>query len=168
MRIELMTEADWPAVETIYREGIATGHATFATEPPASWEAWAAGKINPCSLVARAGEQVLGWAAVSPTSARACYAGVDEHSVYVAGAAQGQGVGQALLQELFRVTEAAGIWTLQSSIFPENLASHSLHLRCGFREVGRRERIALMTYGPFEGRWRDTIILERRSSTVGI
>jgi L-amino acid N-acyltransferase YncA len=83
-------------------------------------------------------------------------------------AARGRGVGQALLEELFQVTEAAGIWILQSSIFPENAASHSLHLSCGFREVGRRERIALMTYGPLEGRWRDTIILERRSSTVGI
>ena len=168
MRIELMNEADWPVVEAIYREGIATGHATFASEPPASWAAWSAGKINPCSLVARTGEQLVGWAAVSPTSSRTCYAGVAEHSVYIAATARGMGVGRALLEELFRVTEAAGIWTLQSSIFPENTASHALHLRCGFREVGRRERIALMTYGPFEGRWRDTIILERRSSTVGI
>lgn len=168
MRIELMTEADWPAVEAIYREGIASGHATFATEPPASWEAWSAGKINPCSLVARAGDEIVGWAAVSPTSARACYAGVAEHSVYIASAARGMGVGRALLEELFRVTEAAGIWMLQSSIFPENTASYALHLRCGFRAVGRRERIALMTYGPLEGRWRDTIMLERRSSTVGI
>lgn len=168
MRIALMTEANWPTVEAIYREGIATGHATFATEPPSSWEVWAGGKINQCSLVAQTGDTVLGWAAVSPTSARACYAGVAEHSVYIASAAQDQGVGRALLEELFRVTETAGIWTLQSSIFPANAASYALHLRCGFREVGRRERIALMTYGPFEGRWRDTIILERRSSTVGL
>lgn len=168
MRVELMTEADWTAVDAIYREGIATGHATFATEPPPSWETWSAGKINPCSLVARIGDTVVGWAAVSPTSARACYAGVAEHSIYIAGEVRGMGVGQALLAELFRVTEAAGIWMLQSSIFPENEASCRLHARCGFRAVGRRERIALMTYGPMEGRWRDTILLERRSAIVGI
>ncbi|NTU84727.1 MAG: N-acetyltransferase [Chloroflexales bacterium] len=167
MCVEQMTEADWPAVEAIYREGIATGHATFATAPPNSWATWSAGKINVCSLVARAGDQVIGWAAVSPTSARACYAGVAEHSVYITAAARGTGVGALLMTELIRVTEAAGIWMLQSSIFPENGASRRLHARCGFREVGVRERIALMTYGPLEGRWRDTILLERRSATVG-
>lgn len=167
MRIELMTEGDWPTVAAIYREGIATGHATFATEPPASWAAWSAGKLNACSLVARVGDRVVGWAAVSPTSARACYAGVAEHSVYIAAAARGIGLGALLMAELIRVTEAAGIWTLQSSIFPENVASRKLHAHCGFREVGVRERIALMAYGPLEGTWRDTILLERRSATVG-
>jgi phosphinothricin acetyltransferase len=168
MQIDGMTEAAWPAVAAIYREGIATGHATFATEPPASWADWSAGKIGMCSLVARTGDAVVGWAAVSPTSARACYAGVVEHSVYVAAAARGQGVGAQLLATLIRVTEEAGIWTIQSSLFPENGASRALHARCGFREVGRRERIARMPYGPLAGQWRDTILIERRSSTIGI
>lgn len=166
MQIELMTEADWPAVAAIYREGIATGHATFATEPPDSWSAWCAGKINRCSMVARVDGATLGWVAVSPTSARACYAGVVEHSVYVAAAARGMGVGAALLRALFDATEAAGIWTIQSSLFVENLASRALHARCGFREVGTRERIAVMPYGPLAGQWRDTVLVERRSKAI--
>lgn len=163
-----MTEADWPAVAAIYREGIATGHATFAEEPPATWAAWLGGKLASCSLVARADTSILGWAAVSPTSTRACYAGVGEHSLYVAGGARGLGIGAQLLAELVRVSEAAGLWMLQSSIFPENVASRALHARCGFREVGVRDRIALMTYGPMAGHWRDTILLERRSTIIGI
>jgi phosphinothricin acetyltransferase len=166
--IDVMGEADWPAVAAIYREGIATGNATFAEEPPASWEAWCAGKIGACSLVAREGDAILGWAAVSPTSGRACYAGVVEHSLYVANVARGRGVGGRLLEALVAATEAHGIWTLQSSIFPENGASLALHLRHGFREVGRRERIALMTYGPYAGQWRDTILVERRSRRAGV
>jgi len=166
-RIERMTEADWPLVAAIYREGIATGNATFATEPPASWASWSAGKINACSIVARDGQIILGWAAVSPTSSRACYAGVVEHSVYVAEVARGQGIGSRLLQELIRVTEAQGIWTIQSSIFPENEASMTLHIRNGFRVGGQRERIARMEYGPYVGQWRDTVLIERRSAVVG-
>ncbi len=167
MQIEPMHEADWPQVAAIYREGIATGNATFATEPPGSWAAWSAGKLNACSIVARDGPAILGWAAVSPTSSRACYAGVVEHSVYVAAAARGRGVGALLLGGLIRVTEAQGIWTIQSSIFPENTASLSLHARHGFRVVGRRERIAQMEGGPYAGRWRDTVLIERRSAVVG-
>lgn len=166
MQIDLMTEADWPAVAAIYREGIATGQATFATEPPASWAAWCAGKIGSCSMVARADRAICGWVAASPTSARACYAGVVEHSVYVAAAARGTGVGAALLRALFAASEAAGIWTIQASLFPENLASRALHARCGFREVGARERIAVMPYGPLAGQWRDTILIERRSTAI--
>ena len=162
-----MTEADWPAIAAIYREGIATGNATFAPEPPASWGAWCAGKINACSIVACEEATILGWAAASPTSGRACYAGVVEHSLYVAAAARGRGVGRALLAALIGVTEAQGIWMLQSSIFPENAASLALHRRAGFREVGRRERIARMEYGPYAGQWRDTILIERRSASVG-
>ena len=120
LQIGLMQEGDWPLVAAIYREGIATGNATFATEPPASWAAWSAGTINACSIVIRNDQSIFGWAAVSPTSSRACYAGVVEHSVYVAEVARGQGIGSQLLQELIRVTEAQGIWTIQSSIFPEN------------------------------------------------
>lgn len=162
-----MTEDDWTLVAAIYREGIATGNATFATAPPASWAAWSAGKINACSIVARDAAAVLGWAAVSPTSSRACYAGVAEHSVYVARAAREQGVGSRLLAELIQVTEAHGIWTIQSSIFPENAASLALHTRHGFRVVGRRERIARMEYGPYAGQWRDTLLIERRSPVAG-
>ena len=167
MQIEPMHEADWPQVAAIYREGIATGNATFATEPPGSWAAWSAGKLNACSIVARDGPAILGWAAVSPTSSRACYAGVVEHSVYVASAARGRGVGSRLLEGLIHATEAHGIWTIQSSIFPENTSSLSLHARHGFRVVGTRERIAQMEYGPYAGRWRHTVLIERRSGVVG-
>lgn len=166
-RVERMTEADWPLVAAIYREGIATGNATFATEPPESWAAWSAGKLNACSNVTRNDQSILGWAAVSPTSSRACYAGVVEHSVYVAELARGQGIGSLLLQELIRVTEAHGIWTIQSSIFPEKGASMALHIRNGFRVVGQRERIARMEYGPYAAQWRDTVLIERRSAVVG-
>lgn len=166
-QLETMREDDWPLVAAIYREGIATGNATFATEPPASWAAWSAGKLNACSIVARDGAAILGWAAVSPTSSRACYAGVVEHSVYVAQAARGRGIGALLLHRLIQVTEAHGIWTIQSSIFPENVASLALHARHGFREVGRREQIALMEYGAYAGQWRDTVLIERRSATAG-
>lgn len=167
VQLEPMREGDWPRVAAIYREGIVTGNATFATEPPASWAAWYAGKINACSIVARDDQTILGWAAVSPTSSRACYAGVVEHSVYVAEMAREQGIGSQLLQELIRVTEAQGIWTIQSSIFPENEASMALHIRNGFRVVGQRERIARMEYGPYAGQWRDTVLIERRSAIVG-
>ena len=167
IQLEPMREDDWPLVAAIYREGIATGNATFATEPPASWAAWIAGKLDACSIVARDRQNMLGWAAVSATSSRACYAGVVEHSVYVTQAARGQGIGSQLLQELIRVTEAQAIWTIQSSIFPENEASMALHTRNGFRVVGRREWIARMEYGPYAGQWRDTILIERRSTVIG-
>ncbi len=162
VQLRAMTAADWPAVEAIYRAGIADGHATFETEPP-TWEAFDAGKLDACRLVAVDGETVLGWAAVSPVSARPVYAGVVEHSVYVATAARGRGVGRALLDRLYQDSEAAGIWTIQASIFPENTASLTLHERAGFRVIGRRERIALMTYGPLAGTWRDTLLIERRA-----
>jgi phosphinothricin acetyltransferase len=168
VQIDVMNEADWPAVAAIYRDGIATGNATFATEPPASWQAWATGKLNACSIAARDGERIQGWAAVSPTSSRACYAGVVEHSIYIAAAARGQGIGSQLLAELIRVTEAQGLWMIQSNIFPENRASVRLHERAGFRVVGRRERIAQMEIGPWAGQWRDTLLIERRSPRVGM
>ena len=158
-----MAAADWPAVLGIYRQGIETGNATFEGDPP-SWEAFDAGKLSLGRLVA-VGEQgdVMGWVAASSVSTREVYRGVVEHSVYVSPDARGRGVGAELLQAFLDAADAAGIWTVQSSIFPENTASLALHDRAGFRRVGRRERIALMTYGPWAGQWRDTILVERRA-----
>ncbi|MCM6762679.1 GNAT family N-acetyltransferase [Rathayibacter sp. ZW T2_19] len=159
--IRAMLPEDWAAVETIYREGIATGHATFEAEPP-TWEAFDAGKLDVGRLAAVEGEQILGWAALSPVSRRPVYRGVVEHSVYVAAAARDRGVGAALVRALIDAADDAGLWTIQSSIFPENTASLALHDRVGFRRVGTRERIALMTHGPASGIWRDTVLVERR------
>ena len=160
-RIRAMTPDDWPAVEAIYVEGIATRNATFETAPP-TWEEFDAGRLPDHRLVATEGDEVVGWAALSPTSTRLCYAGVVEHSVYVAEGARGRGVGRALLEALIGSAEAAGLWTIETGIFPENAASLALHERVGFRVVGRRERI-----GQLDGVWRDTIMLERRSQRVG-
>jgi L-amino acid N-acyltransferase YncA len=155
-----MTPEDWPAVEAIYAEGIATGDATFETEPP-SWDEFDAGRLPGHRLVAVEGGEVVGWAALSPTSTRECYSGVVEHSVYVAEAARGRGVGRALMETLVAGADDARLWTIQTSIFPENAASLALHERIGFGVVGRRERIARL-----DGVWRDTILLERRSPVV--
>jgi len=155
--IRALVPSDWPAVERIYAQGIGTRAATFETEPP-TWEQFDAGRLREHRLVAVEEETVVGWAAVSPTSARECYAGVVEHSVYVAEEARGRGIGSALLRALVESAEAAGVWTIQSSIFPENEASVRLHERAGFRVVGRRERIAKL-----DGVWRDTVLIERRS-----
>ncbi|BDZ40025.1 MULTISPECIES: GNAT family N-acetyltransferase [Microbacterium] len=163
-----MVETDWPAVEKIYRAGIATGHATFESEPPPSWDVFAAGKQPGLMLVAADGPTVVGWAAAGPVSARAVYRGVVEHSVYVAPQSSGRGVGRLLLEGLISAAEHTGIWTIQSSVFPENTASLRLHERAGFRQVGRRERIALMEHGPLAGQWRDTILLERRADVTSV
>jgi L-amino acid N-acyltransferase YncA len=160
VEIRAMTAADWPAVAAIYAEGIATGDATFETAVP-TWAAFDAGKLPAHRLVAADGDTVLGWAAVSPVSARPVYAGVVENSVYVAAAARGRGVGRALLQALVDATERAGIWTIQTGIFPENTASLALHRAAGFREVGRRDRLARL-----HGTWRDVTFLERRSPRI--
>ncbi|MDR6200702.1 L-amino acid N-acyltransferase YncA [Microbacterium sp. SORGH_AS428] len=160
--IRAMRPGDWPAVEAIYREGLATGNASFEAEPP-SWDAFDAGKRDAGRLVAVDKEGiVVGWIAASAVSTRAVYRGVVEHSVYVAARVQGSGVGRALLGSFLDAMDHAGVWTVQSSIFAENLASLALHERAGFRRVGQRERIALMTYGPWAGRWRDTVLVERR------
>lgn len=159
--IRPLTPEDWAAVEAIYREGIATGHATFEAEPPI-WETFDAGKLDVGRLVAVDGDQVLGWAALSPVSTRPAYRGVVEHSVYIAATARGRGVGTILLAALLSAADGAGLWTIQASIFPENTASLALHERAGFRRVGTRQRIAPMTYGPAAGAWRDTILIERR------
>ena len=158
--IEPLTAGQWPAVRRIFEEGIATGDATFETAAP-SWDAWDAGHLAGHRLVATLGGQVVGWAALAPVSERCAYAGVAEASVYVAAAATGRGVGRALLERLVGGAEAAGIWTVQAGIFPENTASLALHRRCGFRTVGVRERL-----GKLDGRWRDVVLLERRSPVV--
>lgn len=159
--IEALTPDDWAAVRAIYLEGIASGLATFETEAP-EWASWDRARLGLGRLAARSATGIVGWTALSPVSARPVYAGVAEVSLYVAGAARGQGVGTALLRALIEATEQAGIWTLQGSIFPENLASLALVKKCGFRVVGRRERI-----GQRNGVWKDTILWERRSRLVG-
>ncbi|HEX8070174.1 MAG TPA: GNAT family N-acetyltransferase [Pyrinomonadaceae bacterium] len=160
--VEEMTAAAWPRVRAIYCEGLATGLATFETEAP-EWAAWDAAHLNAPRLVARTGGEVAGWAALSPVSRRAVYAGVAEVSVYVGAAHRGAGVGRALLAALVAASERLGLWTLQASVFAANEASLRLHEACGFRVVGRRERIARR-----DGAWRDTILLERRSRVVGV
>jgi L-amino acid N-acyltransferase YncA len=155
-----MTGAHAAAVLAIYQAGIEEGDATFETCVP-DWDAFTAARLPRHRFVATAGDEVLGWVAVSAVSARPVYAGVVEHSVYVHPGARGQGTGRALLDALIASTEAAGIWTIQSGIFPENTASVALHQAAGFRVVGVRERIGL-----HHGRWRDVVLIERRSQTV--
>lgn len=164
--IDGMTDEDWEHVRSIYRQGITTGHATFVSDVP-GWQAWDSTHLSSPRLVARAGAALLGWAALSPVSDRCAYAGVAEVSVYVGAGHRGRGVGTALLRALIGGSEREGIWTLQAGIFPENRTSLGLVSRCGFREVGRRERLGKMAYGPHAGRWRDVVLLERRSETVG-
>ena len=160
LEIRDLRAGDWPEVAAIYEIGIRTRNATFETAVP-GWEEWDAAHLPPRRLVAVAGGAVVGWAALAPVSSRACYAGVVEASVYVAHGWQGRGVGRALLERLVEDAEAAGLWTIQTSIFPENRASLELHLRCGFRVVGVRERIAM-----HHGVWRDTLLLERRAGSA--
>jgi phosphinothricin acetyltransferase len=151
-----MTPEDWPAVEAIYAEAIATREATFETATP-TWAEFDAGRLKAHRFVAVDGDRIVGWVAISPTSSRECYSGVAEHSVYVSSDARREGVGRALMEALLESTDLGGIWTLQTSIFPENEASLALHERVGFRVVGRRERIARL-----DDHWRDTLLLERR------
>lgn len=163
--IRPMSPDDWPQVKAIYEAGIATGNATFETEAP-SWEAWDQGHLAAHRLVAVDTEdedRVLGWAALSPVSDRCAYAGVAENSVYIHPDHHGRGVGRALLGALVAGADAAGLWTVQTGIFPENTASVRLHEACGFRVVGRLERI-----GRLNGVWRDTLFLERRSTVAGV
>jgi phosphinothricin acetyltransferase len=159
--IDAMKEQDWPTVSKIYGEGIATGNATFEKSIP-DWQKWDASHLRTCRLVARSGDGVLGWAALTPVSGRCVYAGVAEVSVYVALRARGQHIGSKLLCALVEASEHEGIWTLQAGIFPENIVSIELHKRCGFSIVGTRERL-----GRMDGRWRDVALMERRSKVVG-
>jgi phosphinothricin acetyltransferase len=166
--VEPMTEEHWPAVRTIYQAGIDTGHATFESAPPATWEAWHEHHINDMSLVAIEGDVVRGWAALTPASGRCVYAGVAEVSVYVAPEAQRHGIGRLLLATLVARSEAHNIWTLTAGIFPENNGSVRVHEAEGFERVGVRRKLGKMSFGPLAGRWRDVLALERRSTTVGI
>ena len=164
--LRTMRQSDWPAVEAIYAAGIAGGNSTFESRTPPSWEAFISSHIPDLCVVAEGGGSaelpILGWVSASPTSARNAYRGVAEVSVYVHPDARGRGVASLLLGELVRRSEELGYWTLQSSTFPENEASIRLQRRHGFRVIGTRERVALMTHGPDAGRWRDTVLLERR------
>ncbi len=156
-----MLPEHWPSVKRIYEEGIATGNATFQTTAPA-WEEWDAEHVKNSRLVAIEHAEVLGWAAVTAVSSRCVYAGVAEVSVYVAAAARGKGIGKKLLNALIQETEKNNFWTLQAGVFPENTASIKIHEESGFRIIGKREKI-----GQLKGVWRDTLLLERRSTIVG-
>lgn len=160
--IDQMQPAYWPQVREIYLQGIAGGQATFEIEAP-SWEGWDANHLGFARLVAREDGKIIGWAGLSPVSQRRAYASVAETSVYVAFDKQGMGVGRQLLEALISESEQNQIWTLQAVMFAENQASVALHRACGFREVGRRERISKLN-----GVWRDTILLERRSTRIGV
>lgn len=160
--VEKMFAGHWPGARAVYLEGVATGHATFETGAP-GWDEWDAAHLPFARLVALADGRVAGFAALGRVSRREAYAGVAEVSVYVGERFRGAGLGRALLSALVEASERGGVWTLQASIFPENAASLALHRACGFREVGRRERI-----GRLGGSWRDTLLFERRSPLVGV
>ena len=165
--IRPMVPGDWERVEEIFAAGIAGGEATFETRTP-TWEQFDSGKISAPRLVATDEEgTVIGWAAASRISTRDAYRGVIEHSVYIDPTHQGQGVGRALLAAFVAAAEDSGVWMIQSSIFPENTASLLLHERAGFRVVGTRERISRSLLGPHAGQWRDTMLIERRSTRNG-
>jgi L-amino acid N-acyltransferase YncA len=157
-----MSAKDWPAVARIFEQGIAGGNATFERSAP-TWEQWSTARCPEPRLVARDESGVIGWAALSPASARHVYSGVGAVSIYVDAAVARRGVGRALLEELIGASERAGFWTLQAGIFPENVASIALHVGCGFRLVGAQERLGQMP----DGRWRDVVLYERRSVVVG-
>ena len=163
MKIEPLQQHHFEAVKEIYALGIATGMATFQEEVP-MWKEWDESHFKTGRLVALdENENVMGWAALTPVSGRCVYAGVAEVSIYVHPNHQGKGTGKALLKALIAESEKQNLWTLQAGIFPENNASLKVHQQCGFRQVGYREKI-----GRLKGVWRDTILLERRSQTVGV
>jgi len=160
--IDKMSEKDWNEVASIYLEGIKTGKATFQSEIP-TWEQWNASHVTSCRLVVRLEDKIAGWAALSPTSSRCVYAGVAEVSVYVGEAYRGMGLGKALLEKVIELSEEEGFWTLQSGIIKENHSSIVLHEKCGFRQIGYREKVGKMPTGV----WHDVVLMERRSKIVG-
>jgi L-amino acid N-acyltransferase YncA len=157
-----MKSSDSLRVLDIFRSGIETRNATFETTIP-DWNKWDSKHLKHSRLVFELNNNVLGWAALSPFSERKAYEGVAELSIYADTNYLGQGIGTALMQEVIRSSEANGIWTLFSSVFPENMATLKLHEKFGFRIIGKREKIAML-----DGAWRDTILLERRSLTCGL
>lgn len=157
-----MKKTDWNQVCHIFNEGIQTGNATFETEAP-TWESWDRDYFSVCRLVARKGQEVVGWAALTPISKREAYCGAAEVSIYISSTSTGNGVGTKLLERLVDVSEECGFWSLEADIFKENESSILLHKKCGFREVGTRCRL-----GKLNGLWRDVVILERRSDVVGM
>ena len=161
--IKEMNASDWPQVSAIYLSGIKTQLATFQAEAPA-WEDWDGSHLKSCRLVGRSGKTILGWAALSPTSSRCVYAGVAEVSIYIDEKCRGEGVAKSLLTALIKCSEENGFWTLQSGIIKENIPSRELHKKCGFREIGFREKIGKMP----DGEWHDVVLVERRSKIVGI
>jgi phosphinothricin acetyltransferase len=166
-QIDAMKPEDWNQVRSIYEEGIATENATFESGVP-EWEKWDSAHAPEPRLVARVNGRVAAWAALSRVSARKCYAGVAELSIYVAEKFRGRGIGDALLAAFIRASEKAGFWTLQGGIFPENQASIELHRKHGFRVLGVREKVGRMAFGARKGAWRDVVLMERRSKVVGI
>lgn len=160
--IDCMNSSNWGQVKQIYLDGIKTGLATFQTEAP-EWDEWDQNHVKACRIVARSEDSILGWAALSPTSSRCCYKGIGEVSIYISETCKGQGIGTALLKHLISESEDNGFWTLQSAITRENKASLALHAKCGFREIGYREKIAQMP----DGTWHDVVLVERRSRVVG-
>lgn len=161
--IREITEADYPQIKHIFAEGIATRNATFQTEPP-EWDEWNNSKLAYCRLAAVVENEIAGWAALSATSSRYVYRGVNEVSIYIANKFQGKGIGKKLLQALIEESEKAGVWTLTALIFPENITSINMHKALGFREVGVMERKGQMD----DGEWRDVVLLERRSKVTGL
>jgi phosphinothricin acetyltransferase len=158
-----MNPSDWEQVRNIYLEGIKTGIATFQTEAP-TWDFWNKSHLNSCRLVARSNNAILGWVALSPTSSRNCYKGVVEVSLYIGDKYKGQGIGTDLLINVIKQSEENGIWTLYCAIIRENKASIAMTKKCGFREIGIRERIAKLK----DGIWHDTVLMERRSKIAGL
>jgi L-amino acid N-acyltransferase YncA len=156
LEVRPFRDEDWPAVRTIYAQGIATANATFETEVPA-FDRWAATHPPQYRFVATRDREIVGWVAAASVSDRCVYAGVLEDSVYVDARLRGHGIGRRLLETLIAHADATGVWTIQSGIFPENVASLELHQRCGFRVVGTRERL-----GQLNGTWRDVLLVERR------
>lgn len=161
--IDKMIEEDWHEVASIYLAGIKTGKATFQSEIP-TWEQWNSSHVKSCRLVARIEDKIAGWAALSPTSSRCVYAGVAEVSVYIGDEYRGVGIGKALLQKVIELSEEEGFWTLQSGIIKENHSSILLHEKCGFREIGYREKVGKMP----NGIWHDVVLMEHRSKSVGV
>ncbi|MFK7812687.1 MAG: N-acetyltransferase family protein [Maribacter sp.] len=162
IKLRKMEASDWEAVSKIYTDGIDTGFATFETNTP-SYEAWNAAHMTACRIVAIENEKILGWAALSPVSSRCVYGGIGEVSVYVGNDSRGKGVGKLLIERLIKESEAEGLWTIQSGIFPENKGSIELHKKVGFRYIGKRERV-----GKLDGVWKDNLLFEKRSETVGL